>query len=187
MEQTPQQITKHGPVVKRQNYNIDNHRNIIPLNDNLPAFKTAFVAKSEGKFKGVIVDQTGLDTAENLEYRESSTTTEGEWFSGEIEYTDVIPKQFYLILISDIPTVVSVQTTTEQKQPKPKLPPQIPTEPAPIPDSEPVKKSKNTWLIIGIIIVVFAVISGVVLTTGKSTSLGNGGGLPDLDQLLSGL
>lgn len=176
------QNTAQTPTVIQKNYNIDNHRNIIPLNNNLAAFKTKLVVKSEGKFKGVIVDQATLDTAEKLEYRVSSTTTEGEWFSGELEYTDAIPKQFYLVLLSDDPTVVSVSMTTEPRQAKPKLPPQIPTEPAPIPLSESSKSSKNTWLIFGIIAVVFVVIIAVVL----SSSFGSKS-LPNLDELLSGM
>lgn len=170
----------------RQKYNIDNHRNIISLNGKYPTFKVEFTVISEGKYRAVVVDQHQLDTLENLPYRDSTTTSQGEWFNGELEYTDTIPRQFYLVLISEDPTTAIVQLLREPLAAKPQMPPSL--TPPPVgsvgssgsaPPHESVKKISNTWLIVGVILIL-AIVIGVVLATKQG-----GSSMPNIDELLA--
>jgi hypothetical protein len=157
-----------------QVYNIDNHRNIISLNGNLQTFKTKFTAKSNAEFMGLVADQSTIDSSDNLEYHKSTLTNEGQWFGGEVEYTDVLPKQFYLVLIANEPTEVVVEITREKLEPK--LPPQIPTEPAQVPEQEKAKQGMNKWLLIGIILIIGLTIGALIITQNFGKSSG-----PDLN------
>jgi len=176
---------QHQSQATRKVYNIDNHRNIVSLNGGYPAFKTTFTARSGGKFQGVVVDQETLDTSNKLQYRDSSTTVEGEWFNGELEYTDSIPRQFYLVLIAPEPVEVIVETITEPRQIVPKLPPQIPEEPAPEPEqTQTTKQGLGKWATISIILIITVVVAGLIMgVTKKGANIS--GGLPDLDNILA--
>lgn len=180
----PEQASHPQSQGKRRVYNIDNHRNIVSLNGGYPAFKTTFTAKSDGKFQGVVVDQETLDTSNKLDYRDSSTTVEGEWFNGELEYTDSIPRQFYLVLIAPEPVEVFVETTTEPRQVVPKLPPQIPEEPAPEPEEKP-KPGLGKWATISIILIITVVVAGLIMGVSKKGVPQISGGVPDLDSILA--
>ena len=183
--ETPDMQPLPEPFKSVQPYNIDNHRNIIPLNAGFPAFKANFTVRGPTKYKAVVVDQHAIDTANEFDYRESSTTTEGEWFSGEIEYLDSIPRQYYLLLVSDEPVTVQVELHVEPRHPKPQLPPTIPEQPAPVP-VEVTKSGTSKWVAIAIILTVVVVISGFLVGIRKK---GGGGmpGLPNIDDMLASL
>jgi len=117
-------------------YQIDKHKQLIPLNGSTVHFSCFFEVKSKDNkpFNITIVEQSEIKPKQ---YK----LVENGYINGQIE-SDGKMKSYYLVLKSQQPCECNVRITLKPKQEEPLPPQSTPTQPAFTPQQQPQKNQE---------------------------------------------
>lgn len=107
MQTTQIPMSGERPIVTTQEIKVDTHRKAIELNGNYVNFSLEFnvYSKDDAEFDMIVINQTNLDAlGENLEYKRTKNQ------SGKVTSTSGVFQNYYMILRSETPTEVILET-----------------------------------------------------------------------------